>query len=558
MLEILSLIVLDCLMIRQRARACAVRSAGFSSSSSNLIDWEDLPPAPEIPLVEDPEEVLTKQQRFYVPPPYTDAQLMNMSWKQVSEWPKSRVVWALGRLGYIARSEGYETASLLLRRADELGSTLNTRDITRILQAVAYGPQVADPSVIHRLRRYICSNIEGVNELFLVSLIYGHLKLLGRIDWSVSANCNKTTQFLLSELIHRKAKIDAGRFLEVTSCLLTNTRVLQSHSDSVDMILRHAAEHSLKHCKRETAIIEKFGKAICNVPNQHLFVHINDILSHKFNKKQWRSADEALRVGFYFYLADLMSVRTLGQWLNVMKNAATPLSANSDCGQMVALVRIIVDQRNQSSLVEIPTKEWLDGIPLSQVSLSTASVVGFESLHVGSVLRRMVQATVADGLEPMVVGPFNLSVADPATKKFIEWTDQAELETPHKRGVARAIEGIKRRFLESEGWTLVSLNRSDFKAGNDGESLRGMNDRFANIVKEKLPHISLREDVAEPAGADSPKTIHLERADPNTSPERRERREARSRAWRMKSQLKSISKQFHKKARRKLRKTQSK
>ena len=544
-------------------RLCVRR---FTSSEArnlfqtDVLQWEDISPPSESTstqisdATEDCEALEEmRPQRFYVPPPFSDERLKQATSEEISEWPKSRIVWALGRVGYVAdlRVFGSSVPQLLLQRAESLESSLNTRDIIRILQAVSYIPDLSEPGIIQRLRKAVCNRIDSVSDLFLISLIYGHVKLVGRVDWTVTPNCNKTTQFLISELIHRKSKIDGVRFLEVTSSLLTNPRILTSHNDSVQMVLRHACEVSLKHAKVIRALVS-FGKALCGIPNQHLFASVNQILEHKFSK-DWRSANDALRAGFFFLMADLMSVKTVIAWLRAVMSANSPLSIDHDRisaenKQMVHISKLLLQQRNQSDIIPEKISKWIQSVPSHEFTSSSIEfgsgrksepLIGVESLHVGSVLRRMISATVESGLGSIFVSPFHLSACNLESKIHLEWVDQAELEPPHRRGLARVISKVRREYLAKSGWTLIALNRSDFKYEND---FARVNEKFKESVK--IPGVVWKDQVG--VATSDRKTIqitpHEERLEGS-----REKREARSRAWRMKSQLKSISKQFHRK-----------
>jgi len=544
--------------VRGQTRLCSI-------TPPPTIEWEELTPAPfTADVLEEefiPEKIVRK--RFYVPPPFTDDQLLNLSSKRIQDLPRSRVVWALGRFGFsreLRRSDS-PIPQQLLARSVELIDEFNTRDMVRVMQAIAYCPRITDPEPIFTLRREICSKIENVSDLFFVSLLFGHLKLVGRLDWTPTANCNRTSQFFLSELIHRKAKIDAARFLEITAALITNERVRTSHTDSVNVVLKHATEESLKHVK-SASVLEVFGKAISEIPNQTLFTQISTVLERKFSK-EWKSGEDALRMGFYFFINELMSWKVVVAWLGCLRKASVPLTVSVDCedvrsqlnalelSQMIEITKIVLEQRNQISLVDSETNDWLTGhtfASVGEIPMKKEPIVGAESLHVGSVIRRMVQHTTAEGIRDRWTGPFHVSAAVEKERLVIEWQDQAALEPPHRRGLATIVMEIRRKYLEKIGWKLLLLNRDDFKTNGDLEKI---NLKFKEAVERVVDKGSVVWSVKPVDLTSAEKTIRV--LSPAVSDDqtlvRTNRRESNSRQARMKGQLKSISKQFRKRDR---------
>jgi hypothetical protein len=564
-----------------RLRASRVCRREFSASTGASIEWEELLPFNDPPKIsiDDMDEPIEAKQRFYVPPPFTDEQLLRMAPAKIMEWPKSRIVWALGRFGFsdkLKNSDNKFVHDQLLARSIDLLDTLNTRDIVRILQAVAYGPKTDQLDNIFLLRRNACTRIESISDLFLVSLLFGHLKLVGRLDWSVSSNCNQTTQFLLSELIHRKSRIDASRFVELTSALLCNAKIIKSHNDSVQMVLRHAVEGSLKHVK-DAVVLEKFAKALCNIPSTAFLVSVNSVLEKKFEKTRiWKHANDALRIGFFFFLNDLMSAETVLGWLKCIKAAENPLSLSKEDKprtvlenkQLMHLVRIVLKHKKPDCVLDNSMIEWIESVPsIESVDTETLysnqcsePLIGAESLHVGSVLRRMVQQTTENGICPTFVAPFHLSAAIVRDRVWIEWSDQYEIEQPYRRGVAKLLSTLRRAHLESIGWKCILLKKTDFKPTGSSESyLNAVNMKFKETLSRiaeiksvdwkpicSQPNISPKREKTLPVSFTC--AVDADQIDPI----KRERRESNTKAWRVKSKLKMISKEFRKKQNRRL------
>ena len=518
------------------SRSCTIRRSSNFAFPNDFIQFEDLPPPTEEASQQTDDE---QHIRFYVPPPLTDLQLEKLDASKIAEWPKSRVVWALGRLGFAqGRLASREVTEELLHRAVSLIPTMTSRDMIRVVQAVAYGPLILDPMPLISIRRALCTNIDSVNELYLLSLIYGHLKLVGRVDWKPSSNCDKMTQFLLSELIHRKGKYDATRFIEISSVICSSWRVVKSHSDSVQMIIRHACD-VLKH-SRDAEGISGFGRALCGMgPCETFFTVINDTLQNKFRNKQWKSSNDAVNIGFYFYLANLISVGTLSDWI---KAAALASSQTSGSAEMLSLVKIIAQKRDQLSLLPDEVVKYLDSASPIFPQLTA------ESVHVYAVLRRMSDACISDKtfFGSAKVGPFLLPVCNESAKVFVQWEDGHQLETPHRRGVIRIINETRQWFLEQQlGWTVVSLKRSDFKPSTDYDLLQ-INAKFKKIISQSVPDLQvpwkhgdltpdpMRTRLGDEGGSTSCSTVG-----------KRERWESRSREFNMKCHLKLMHKRFN-------------
>ena len=561
-----------------------------TSSTVDFIQWEDLPPIPDAPahadssLLEDEEPMAPpKMKRFYVPPPMSDIQLSRLDATKVADWPKSRVVWALGRIGFVNDlSSATGPFSALLGRTRDVIDSLSTRDMVRMLQAIAYGPRIEDSSIVFAIRRKFSVDIDKVNELFLLSFIYGNAKLTSRMDWTPTPNCVKSMQFLISELIHRKGKIDAGRFLDISAALASSDRVFKQHAESVNTLLTHAVDHSLQHVK-EAKRLEAFGKCLCNEKSQTFFSQVNERMDKKFKNKSWRSCTDAARVGFYYFLADLMSIGTADSWLKAVMTSTQPVgrveSPPADAPvtdlhdwlreqrrvteyhQMLRLVDIIVKQRNFAPLLSEDVITWLESIPsvpsgvMSDVVMFGSGTVkgleepliGVESPHVSKVIRRMTEATIeGDFFTGQFVGPFYLPVANETGMVYVEWDTQWQLEVPHRRAIAKTIEGIRRTYLELCGWKLISLPRSEFKISSEND-VDAVNSRFRVMTEACGVPVPWRVDPVVDRMRGRPPVPHnipqLVSPDP-----KRERCESRSRQHRLKSQLKSIRKQFRSKA----------
>ena len=178
------------------------------STEKKFLQWEDLPPI-EAPLEElEPLEV-PKKRRFYIKPPLTDIQLENLT--SVSEWPKSRVIWALGRFGFVPSLRNCSKSAIVIHRLEEQLEQLSTRDLTRAIQAMSYITS-PDMGLVGKIRKKFSLEVNLVNDLFFISFMYGNLKLVNRSN-IITENCHRSIQFLLSELVHRKSKIHSSHFL---------------------------------------------------------------------------------------------------------------------------------------------------------------------------------------------------------------------------------------------------------------------------------------------------------------------------------------------------------
>ena len=440
----------------------AVKHVGSRRFCTRIV-WEELDAKyfqPPESLTEEPVLPPAKSSRFYVPAPYTDAQLGALNPDKVRDWPKSRVVWAIGRLGYSPElrkcSKLFE--ALILRVGKDLLDSLNTRDLVRVMQAMAYGPGLGSDSIpiLLGIRKRFSVKIENVNDLFLVSGIYGHLKLVNRLDWTLSERCVQFTQFLLSELMHRKAKIHSSDFVQLASALLTSNPKLRNRiQGTIDPLVKHAVDHSLRHVK-DMAVISRFGKALISLKSRTLFFpDLNAILKSKLGIR-WRNLDDLIDFGYWFLLADLLSHSTVDLWMQaVLRHAAFPLAPIPT--QQLRIANLILRGKGSDKLIDLAAVEFLD-------QLESAPVVHAPPSHVSKVIRRMVEATLEPGwLVEGSVGPFQLACVNPERKLVVEWDDMSAFEPPYRRDVARELQSVKRAHLKFAGWRLVLLNPAEFQ-----------------------------------------------------------------------------------------------
>ena len=563
----------------------------FSTASGDCLLWEELEPLDPPPesvsrhQQVDEEAEPTRNQRYYIPPPLTDLELQRLSLSKVSDWPKSRVIWALGRIGFVdslkqSRGDLFRT---LVDRAGKLIDDLNTRDTVRIIQAISYGPALTDPAVLLALRRKLFTSMDKISEPFLISFMFGHLKLTQRLDWKRTDNCKRATQFLLSEFIHRKSKIDAQRFLEISGVLLSES-IRESHTDSVQTIIRHAVSDALQHV-RSAPVLEQFGKALCGVAADEHFISINEKLEKKFRNIKWKSAEDAMRIGFYFWLNNLISVNTCNSWLDAVRNASIPLPMQLpapepsreklsdyhsflresrrvvELVQMKTLTALLIEKRGFSDLIDLQTVEWLNescldfskANPLVLSGCRTVDglsdpVLGCESEHVSRVLRRMVRSMIKESvLRQETVGSFVVAVGNADMQICIEWRDQSVLEVPYRRNLSSLIQDLRRKYLTDQGWKIILLDRHKFRLSSETD-IDAINKLFKEDVSARAPQIEWKDepvDTENLGGKPSPVLQLITDEQTRT----RQRRESRSREYRLKSSLGSIRRQFRKKMR---------
>ena len=570
----------------------------------NTIEWEEINPVEEYIQkieTEDEFEALTKPSRYYIPAPLTDAELLTLKQTELSEWPKSRVVWALGRIGYVdsLKSNTDEIFKFLLIRSSEIIPSLNSRDIVRITQAVAYGPSISREAVdvVMKLRKQLFVKMEAINEPFLISFIYGHLKLISRVDWEVCDNCKRSNQFLISELIHRKSKIDAKLFLDISAVLISNVWIQRFNADCISSLVQHGVDHCIAHT-RSGDTLASFGKSLVGnkCSNGEFFSRINEKIINKFKKK------ENLKFGFYFLLADLLSLATCNVWLGAVRRDAEGLSSqlpdvviltesnlveyhdflkkirkHVETIQMLRLVKVLLRYKEYDKLIDPVTMDWLHSkiSDESDDSLNSAisgknsgltdvvekvlyghknvaglesPVIGIDSRHLSKVIRRMTESVVEDNFfNTNQIGPFILPVSNIESKICIEWTDQDLLEPPHRRGVARVIQEIRRDELKKQGWRIVLLNRKDFRRNQDETSFDRLNDLFKKsvasqvgksvVIPWKSPPDEMKNSLSEPKKV---KEFALPQiTDPSPG---RYRRESRAKEYRVQSRLQAIRK----------------
>ena len=454
----------------------------FSTSFPNDL-FEDLPP-PE-PAEDDPLPMVKK--RFYIPPPLTDEELLEIT--EVSEWPKSRVIWAMGRLGYLESKLGCKPNEIVLNsltnRLSELVDQMNTRDLVRALQGISYS--TCQPvSLINRIRKKFSLSITSVNDLFLVSFVYANLKLVNRMDWQMTPTCKSSLQFLLSEMVHRKNKILCSNWLEICAALLTSRHAVREPlTDSVHVMVDHALTFALNHVK-DANVISKFSQSLLDHPVN--YEAINNVLGFKF-AKEWISGSDALQVGIFFFLNNVVSRGNVEKWLTAVRTAKEPCGRDLVTWAKLSLVSWNIERDN--SVVSNENMDWLNeviesmgSIDKSDLNLIYSPLLTADSVHVNKVLVRMANATVA--YESKFCGPFWCPVVLPEARTIIEWDKPWELEPVYRRGWSKRLAELRGDFLADSGWTLVRLDRTDWGAKSDEEKLM-LNEKFRHVVMAAGP-----------------------------------------------------------------------
>jgi hypothetical protein len=532
------------LTCRSRCLPPRILSRPFSTSFPNDL-FEDLPP----PASEPPhDEPIMEKKRFYIPPPLTDEELLQI--RSVSEWPKSRVIWAMGRFGYLESKLGYKPDRVvfdtLSTRLGELVDQMNTRDLVRALQSIAYSS--SQPiSLINRIRKKFSLSVDSVNDLFLVSFVYANLKLVNRNDWTISPTCKSTLQFILSEMVHRKHKILCSNWLEICAALLTSKETVRVPlTDSIDIMVQHAFTFALKHVK-DAKVISKFSQSLFGYSAN--YEAINNVLGFKF-AKGWKTGSDALDVGFFFFVNNLVSPGNVEKWLTAARTAIEPLKLDSEGWAKLYLVSWTIERENL--VVSNDTMRWLKttlesmGSPdCSNLSLIYSPIVTADSVHVNKVLVRMANSTVHYNSE--FVGPFFCPVVLHGSKTVVEWDKPWELEPPYRRGWSMKLAEMRRKFLLESGYIVLRLDRKDWSAKSEEEKLT-MNEKFRELLTSNGSVMVKRGDSSIEEGRLVPQVV-LE-----DEKVERVRRESKRLENMLRAKRKTITRQVRRKIQKRIRK----
>jgi len=469
----------------------------------DFIQFEDLlPPLEEAStrqLEDPPESPINTRKRYYIAPTVSDDALLRGDLMDIGDWPKSRVIWALGRLGYLNGRVNITTAPNLPRlhiRMAELLDTCNTRDLVRTMQGIAYGPaEMADFGLVNRIRKNFSVKIESVNELFLVSFVYANIKLMARSGGR--DNCHKALQFLLSEMVHRKHKIYCNNWLEICSALLAVPAIRDRHKDSIEMILQHACTFSLKHVK-DVKVVAGFARQL-GQPGMAHGIDIrgmNDILISKFTR-EWRDSNDAINFGFYFFMNNLLTPNVVDRWINAIRTAK---QGRLDLTQFDVSIKMemIADKLADGEIfISSSNSDWIQemekGVVRDAISLSDAyNCISGESVHVSKVLRRMMTSVFGESSwSGKFFGPYWCSLVVDGGH-VIEWEDGYLLEPPHRQAWVRLITESRRRFLEKSDVELILLKRADF-AGRSVDDMIECNKRLAYMLSKRIPNLIPRD-----------------------------------------------------------------
>ena len=502
-------------------------------------------------IVKEEEVERSKRSRFYIPPPYTDAQLLGLTPAIVSEWPKGRVVWALGRLGWLKQSVPRESVSALLARIDTLVDTLNTRDLVRVLQALAYLPAECGSESIIRISKIWCSKLSETNDLFFVSGLYGYLKFINRRDWKLTLQCEKTTKYLLSELVHRRKKLHASDFLDVASAVLTSKpSVRDGMGDWINQIIKHGIEEN--HV-RDIATISRFFKSFSGHNLEPFFVSLNEKFRLRISETlKWKSNNDLIEFGFYPILQNLLTHANIIKWVNLVSGMDDPriviaeeilrqrglseLVSFDQSSQNTRKSQNSQNSRNTQNSRDSQNRLFVESVSsTSSVSSSSscASSPWIEAYHMTKVLKHMGGTVFCE----QFVGPFFCRLVSPNQKLVLTWKNSPELLPPHEQNVAIALNRVKAVYLQSIGWRLVELDRLDFAS----KDLEANNSKFWQHMHEfGLSELDGRKAVVEERVQEIvplPPTVRI-------------RRESKRKENKLKATLRQIGKQWRRKANR--------
>jgi hypothetical protein len=533
-------------------------SRRFSSRPSPIV-WEDIEsPVDDQPVESTPDYTPERTTgRYYIPPPFSDSQLGSLT--SVSDWPKSRVVWALGRVGYVSElRRNTQLVGILLERTTDLVDEMNSRDLVRIIQSLAYLGGCST-ELVKRVRKLFL--ISKANEMFLVSFVYGNIKLMNTPNWTLTENCHQTLQFLLSEIVHRQSKIHPSHFLDITSSLLTSAKseLVIRHADTIEnAILSHCVNHSIRHCKNAESV-SRFARALVGHEfAQKLFNPINETLFSKFRNSGWKSGSDAIQTGFWFCVNGLMSPTTVDAWITSVREAKEPVNSSTRNLVQLRLVKYVIESTpGMREIMTDPNMEFLTSASRTEIGdVSPHTIYGSGpkeepvcTSHYSRASRtigHMVRAAVA--AESGFVGPFFVPVMIPGI--VVEWEHPWEFDPPHWRKWSEKMTGMRRKYLHENGWKLVLLKDSEFRA-KTSEEKDGVNRKLASLLQQHGVEIS--DTVAVPK--DPMGFQQIERPlEPNP---KRIRREAKRTENAVKATLKRISKSWidkHRKTKRKARK----
>merc|ERR1719158_239950 len=245
---------------------------------------------------------------------------------------RSQFIWFVGRVA----SRGIDNYNLWDAIDETVGRMQNIEpsEVTRLLQAYAYGPKDVASAGFEKLISGVPANIERYKDEQIARIVYALCKR--------GASYPKQFDFFLSEVLERLTKMRGHQLMRIASSVEFSPGV------DVDMlvllakqIIKYTSTLNAKQFAQYVRLIVKL--------NLHTQPAMIDKLNTVYKKKlrRWNDPQCILESGYPLFLHDIMKTSALTTWLQQLFYLKLPLDGRHHCH-----VKFIADDycRLQSAL----------------------------------------------------------------------------------------------------------------------------------------------------------------------------------------------------------------
>eukprot|EP00397_Hematodinium_sp_SG-2012_P015308 GEMP01015585.1.p1 GENE.GEMP01015585.1~~GEMP01015585.1.p1 ORF type:complete len:532 (-),score=94.19 GEMP01015585.1:691-2286(-) len=431
-------------------------------------DFEELIVSAEDEEVGRLEERLHGATNHHVPPPIEDKDLVTTN---VRSLERGQFIWFVGRVA-TKRIDNYN----LWESIDEtvmIMQNLEPSEVTRLLQAYAYGPKNVATTGFEKLLTSVPANCERYKDEQIVRLLYALCKR--------GASFPKQLDFFLSEVLERLTKMRGHQLLRVASALEFTPGV------DTDMLVLLSKQIITYATTLDAQQFAKYVRLVVKL-NLHSQAAMIDKLNTVYKKKlrRWTNPQWILESGMPLFLYDIMKTSTLTTWLQQLSFTRLPIEGdNSKLATANLSQMMIVDlalRHDRTVVLNDKAKRLLERVRNLELQPQETKSLYELPFVFADLVQHCEELQVL--LHPVIVGPYYLELADPLTKRVVEWDRNWEQYPPYRRFEMQDYATRKHRYLEHMGWTTIKIPLHHFY-GLDALAQRAYLHQFIN--DHKLP-----------------------------------------------------------------------
>lgn len=361
---------------------------------------------------------------------------------------RSQFIWFVGRVA----SRGIDNYNLWDAIDETVGRMQNIEpsEVTRLLQAYAYGPKDVASAGFEKLISGVPANIERYKDEQIARIVYALCKR--------GASYPKQFDFFLSEVLERLTKMRGHQLMRIASSVEFSPGV------DVDMlvllakqIIKYTSTLNAKQFAQYVRLIVKL--------NLHTQPAMIDKLNTVYKKKlrRWNDPQCILESGYPLFLHDIMKTSALTTWLQQLFYLKLPLDGGDTIATSNLSQMIIVDyslRYDRTAVLNSKAKRILEKVRDMELTPQDTSNL----LELPYVFEDLVQicGELEVLLHPVIVGPYYLELADPLTKRVLEWDRNWDRYPPYRRFEMQDFATRKHRYLLNLGWTTLKMSLHDF------------------------------------------------------------------------------------------------